>query len=129
LRHGRSVVIVSVNEEETASRVHHVLAQAGAESIDAAREDWWLGLRGAEQSEYERNGGSFTQDETSYRRGFEAALHPRMRRRSFDEAAAELRVHHQGTSAERPFRAGYERGQAHQLSWEKEQARAARGKQ
>ncbi|MCU1266421.1 MAG: hypothetical protein JWM21_2739 [Acidobacteria bacterium] len=124
LRHGHSVVIVSVNNADTAERVRHVLERAGAESIDAARESWWLGVRDAEQVEYERNGGSFLQDETSYRRGFEAALHPSMRRRSFDDAASELRERHQGTSAERPFRAGYERGQALQRSWEKEQGRA-----
>jgi hypothetical protein len=125
LRHGRSVVIVSVEQEETAERARTTFQQAGAESIDAARESWWLGLRDAEQQEYQSLGGNFSQDENSYRRGFEAALHARLRGRSFEDAEAELRAHHQGTSAERAFRAGYERGQAHQQRWEKEQARAA----
>jgi len=127
LRHGRTVVIVSVDDSDVADRVRSIFAQAGVESIDAARENWWLGIRDAEQLEYESTGGSFKQDETSYRRGFEAALHAKMRGRSFDEAARDLREHHQGTSAERPFRAGYERGQAHQKRWEKEQVRAAKG--
>jgi hypothetical protein len=126
LRHNRTVMIVSVEDDEIGDQVRQVFVQAGAESIDAARENWWLGLRPAEQIEYERTGGSFQRDETSYRRGFEAALLPGMRKRSFDEAANELRERHQGTSAERPFRAGYERGQAHQRRWEKEQARAAK---
>jgi hypothetical protein len=125
LRHGRSVVIVSAADEETAEHVRTTFAQAAAESVDAARESWWLGLRDAEQQEYQSLGGNFTQDENSYRRGFEVALHAKLRGRSFADAEAELRAHHQGTSAERAFRAGYERGQAHQQKWEKEQARAA----
>ena len=32
---------------------------------------------------------------------------------AFEQAADELREKHQGTSAEKPFRAGYERGQAY----------------
>jgi len=128
LRHGRSVVIISADDNETAARVRNVFAQADAESIDAARENWWLGIRDAEQLSYERTAGRFQQDESSYRRGFEAAQLPGMRKRHFDEAASELRERHQGTSAERPFRAGYERGQAHQRRWEKEQARTAKGR-
>lgn len=124
LRKGRSVVIVSAKDGETARLVRTTFALAGAESIDAARENWWLGLREAEEAEYQRAGGNFKQDEGSYRRGFEAALHAKMRGRSFDEAAAELREFHQGTSAERPFRAGYERGQAYQKQLEENRARA-----
>ncbi len=128
LRHNRTVVIASVEDEEITEKVRDLFAKAGAESVDAARDNWWLGLRSAEELEYERTGGSFQQDETSYRRGFEAALHPGMRRRNFDQAASELRERYQGTSAERPFRAGYERGQGHQRRWENEQARAAKGR-
>lgn len=113
MRQGRTVVIVSADDPETIATARNVMAQAGAESIDAARENWWVGLRDAEQLDYEQTGGNFKQDETSYRRGYEAALHARMRGRTFDEAANELREQHQGTSAERPFRAGYERGQAY----------------
>jgi hypothetical protein len=129
LRNGRNVVIVFAANNETAGRVRNTFAQAGAESVDAARDSWWLGLRDAEQEQYERVGGNFKQDESSYRRGFEAALHAKARGRSFDEAVGALGEHHQGTSAERPFRAGYERGRAHQQQREKEQARAAKSNQ
>ena len=47
---------------------------AGAESIDAARESWWLSLRDAEEAHYQTTGGNFQTDEANYRRGFEAAL-------------------------------------------------------
>ena len=113
LRQGRNVLIVWVDDSEAAERVRPVLLQAGAESIDAARENWWFGIRDDEQLEYERAGGNFHQDEISYRRGFEAALNAGLRGRPFEQAADELREKHQGTSAEKPFRAGYERGQAY----------------
>jgi len=127
LRQGRSVLIVSISEDELVDKVHEVLTQAGAESVDAARENWWLGIRDAEQLEYERSGGSFKQDEISYRRGFEAALNSRMRGRKFEDALKELREEHQGTSAERPFRAGYERGQNYLNSLRNTKSQSARG--
>ena len=113
LRDGRTVLLVWVNEDEPSDHVREILKQEGAESLDAARENWWLGVRDAEALEYERTGSSFKQDETSYRRGFEAALNTNMRGRRFEEAERELRERHQGTSPEKPFRTGYDRGQAY----------------
>jgi hypothetical protein len=128
LRHGHTVIIVYADDSTSAGRVRYLFQESGVESIDAARDNWWLGLRDDEQAEYERSGGNFKQDEGSYRRGFEAALHRQMRGRSYEEAASDLKRCHQGTCAERPFRAGYDRGQKHQRSWETEQASAARGR-
>jgi hypothetical protein len=48
LRKGRTVLIVLTEDEEQAGMVRGELTQAGAESLDAAREDWWVGLRDAE---------------------------------------------------------------------------------
>jgi outer membrane lipoprotein SlyB len=45
LRNGHSVVIVVADDSETTERVHDALSRAGAESIDAARESWWVCLR------------------------------------------------------------------------------------
>lgn len=111
LRKGHSVLIVWVNEDETDERVREILKTSGAESIDAARENWWLGVRNAEALEYEHTGGKFESDETSYRRGFEAALNARMRGKSFEQMRSELKDYQQGSSDDRPFRYGYERGQ------------------
>src|SRR5450759_5201932 len=44
LKQGRSVIFVEARDDE-AEKAHAVLANAGAESIDAAREEWWIGLR------------------------------------------------------------------------------------
>src|ERR1700735_2145854 len=52
LRKGRSVVIVSAEDEAEASRFRKLLKAEGAEEIDAAREQWGVGLRGAEQEHY-----------------------------------------------------------------------------
>src|ERR1700730_294873 len=113
LRKGHSVLVVAADDNETADRVRGTLTQAGAESVDAAREDWWLGLRDAERGKYE---GDFERDGIYYRKGFESALRPKLRGRSFDEAAAnsEQRDEH----SDKAFRSGYERGQGHQRSLE-----------
>jgi hypothetical protein len=75
LRQGRTVLMALVDDADQAEAARQALAQAGAESVDAARERWWLGLRDAEAAAYTAQGGDFTQDEAVYRRGFEAAQH------------------------------------------------------
>jgi hypothetical protein len=118
LRKGRSVLLVYAEDDQMAESARSALTRTGAESIDAAREDWWFGLRDAEGEKYKANGGDFTRDELSYRRGFEAALHPKLRGRSFEEANAELRKINEACESDSAFRAGYERGQAHQRTLE-----------
>lgn len=111
LRHGHSVVIAFADDEDVKERINNVLAQAGAESIDAARESWWLGLRDVEEEHYQTQGGDFRSDEVSYRRGFEAALHPKRRGRSYEECASELKEAHRETSTDTAFHLGFQRGQ------------------
>ena len=43
--------------------MRQLIAGLGAESVDAAREEWWIGLRDAEEAEYTRQGGDFRKDE------------------------------------------------------------------
>jgi hypothetical protein len=111
LRKRRSVVIAFAEDDDARDRIHNVLAQAGAESIDAARESWWVGLRDAEEEYYQTNGGDFRTDEVSYRRGFEAALNPIRRGRSYEEMASELKETYPEAAADEAFRHGYQRGQ------------------
>jgi hypothetical protein len=70
LSSGQSVIFVWTESDADAERVRQVMADAGVESIDAARDAWWVGLRDAEALAY---GDGFEADEESYRRGFEAA--------------------------------------------------------
>ena len=72
LRDGRSVVIAYVDRDEDLERARRAIGAAGAETIDAARDAWWVGLRDAEVADY-GDVAKFDADEPSYRRGFEAA--------------------------------------------------------
>jgi hypothetical protein len=113
LRQGRSVVVVLAHDEEQATTVRDVLAHADVESIDAAREQWWLGLRDAEEAVYDAPSGVFAQIEHLHRSGFEAALDPRARGKSYEEVTAFLRERYPTMFSEEPFRRGYSRGQAY----------------
>jgi hypothetical protein len=113
LRQGRSVIIAAAKDEEQADAAREILGQAGAESLDAARENWWVGLRDAEEADYAKEGRDFKQDETHYRRGFEAALHPRARGTSYQDATDYLRERHGDAYTNEGFRRGYERGQGY----------------
>lgn len=114
LRQGKSVVIGVTDDETQIEGGRTVLAQAGAESLDAARESWWVGLRSAEEEEYTGQGKDFKSDEAFYRRGFEASLHPGLRGKSFAEAEESLRDGFSEDYSHDAFRRGYERGQAYQ---------------
>jgi hypothetical protein len=111
LRRGRTVVIGFAEDSDAADGGRQVLAAAGAESVDAARENWWIGLRSAEEERYTGEGKDFSKDERIYRRGFEAAIHPTWRGRTYDEAADTLREKHADDYAQESFKAGYQRGQ------------------
>jgi hypothetical protein len=117
LRKGRSVVIVSAEDEAEASRFRELLKAEGAEGIDAAREQWWIGLRGAEQEHYSPDGKKFGDDEKFYRMGFESALHARSRCKEYDQVMGEMTAQiedlerqYPGVKVAEPFRRGYERG-------------------
>jgi len=120
LRQGRSVVVALADNERSAGPVRDLMRKQGAESVDAAREKWWIGLRDAEKEHYTHAGGDFHQDEVFYRLGFQAALHARTRGKEYDqvmnEMAAdleELKQQYPGSNVEEPFRRGYERGEAY----------------
>jgi len=114
LRRGRSVVIVVAEDEPQEETARGIFSQSGAESVDAAREAWWVGLRDAEEAEYTVDGGDFNVDEPVYRRGFEAALHTEARTRTYDEDAARLRECFGDECETGAFRHGYERGRRYQ---------------
>jgi len=109
LRKGRSVVVVMADDDE-ADAVRGALEHAGAESVDRAREMWWMGLRDAEKEKYQAGGGNFEDDERYFRCGFEAAVLHKNRNRTYQECHEELgdrypRMHESG-----PFKRGFERG-------------------
>jgi len=123
LRRGHSVLIVSPERESTAASIRQLLEQEGAEAVDAAREQWWIGLRSAEHEHYSsghpasKGGPNFDREEKFYRLGFEAALHSRHRCQEYDQVLAEMQAdieelqrQYPGIDVEGPFRRGFERG-------------------
>jgi hypothetical protein len=123
LKQGRTVLVALTDDAEQAEAARQVLAQAGAESIDAARERWWLGLRDAEAEAYTAQGGDFTKDEAVYRRGFEAALHTDVDGKPHKDVVEDLRVRDADVCDTEAFRCGYERGRAYNEAF-KEKSRA-----
>jgi hypothetical protein len=120
LRKGRSVVIAFADDEDAADAARRVMEEAGAESIDAARKEWWIGLRSGEKEHYATPEKDFDRDERFYRRGFEAALHARNRGTEYDQIQSEmgndieeLERRYPGDKVEDPFRRGFERGRAY----------------
>ena len=120
LRRGRSVVVVLAAESEIADRSREILKQAGSEAVDAARQQWWVGLRSAENEHYRDSGRDFQNDEKFYRLGFEAALHARTRCKEFDQVSAEmesdleeLQSQYPGVDVAEPYTRGYQRGRAY----------------
>jgi hypothetical protein len=113
LRRGKTVVVALPETEEQAERGRSLLDAAGAESVDAAREQWWLGLRDAEAAEYTAAGGDFRGDETTYRRGFEAACVLARDGSSYADVIHALRARCPDVYEQESFRQGFARGRAH----------------
>jgi hypothetical protein len=113
LRQGRSVVIAMADGDEEAERARQILAQAGAESLDAAREAWWIGLRDAEAEHHRSQGFDFEQHHEMYRAGFQAALRREFRGKTYDDVIHELSALTPSQYDSDAFRGGFERGQAY----------------
>jgi len=117
LRQGRSVLIALADDDDSASRVRELLTTEGAETVDAAREQWWIGLRDAEKEHYSAFSRNLTEDEKFYRLGFESALHARSRCKEYDQVLAEMTAQieelerkYPGAEVADAFQRGYERG-------------------
>jgi hypothetical protein len=117
LRKGRSVLIALADDEAAASRLRELLKVEGAETVDAAREQWWIGLRDAEKEHYSSFSRNLSEDEKFYRLGFEAALHARTRCKEYDQVMGEMTANieelerrYPGAEVAEPYRRGYERG-------------------
>jgi hypothetical protein len=113
LRQGRSLVVMLAKDSAEATRARRLLAAAGAESLDAARESWWLGLRDVEQEHYTALGHNFELDQDAYRAGFESALRTECRAKSLEEAADCLKWRYPDTWDSEAMRRGLERGLAY----------------
>ena len=109
LRQGRTVAVVAAADQSQADTARRILTQAGADSIDRAREMWWIGLRDVEKEHYESgHHGDFVEDEQEFRRGFEAAIKAdRVKAQTNQSQPPEVPTHNGA------FRKGYERGRTY----------------
>jgi len=114
LRHGHSIVIAYAETDLQADRAEEVFNGSGAMDLDDLREQWWDELRDGERTHYHRDGRDFDRDEDNYRLGFEAAQHPHRRGKAYSDVEHDLKSAHDDSQLDTAFRAGYERGQAHQ---------------
>jgi len=113
LRKGRSVLVVPIDNEQQGDEVAAILSASGAESLNAARESWWIGLRDAEEAE-DTGGEDFARLESSYRLGFEAAQQLQVFGKRFEDALPYLTKRYSSELCKEPaFRLGYERGTRH----------------
>lgn len=117
LRQGKSVVLVLAKDHSEEQRADTVLADAGAQSLDAARHDWWLGLRDVQADHYRSLGKSFEGDQDVYRAGFESALRRECRGESYEQRADCLKWWYPKVWDTEPFRLGFERGREY---WQQE---------
>lgn len=111
LAHDRTVLLIRAQDEAALAGGKQILAGAGAESIDAAREKWWIGLRDAAAADFDPT--EFPSLEPGYRQGFEAALDLPNRSKAYEEAEHYLAKHYPDSYKSREFRSGYRRGHAH----------------
>jgi hypothetical protein len=112
LRRGRTVVVALVHHE-IADAARAAVHASSAETVDAARESWWIGLREPEAVRYTASGGDFGRDEARYRQGFEAALSQDMRGTTYQASRQLLQERYPGLYEEEAFRRGWEGGQAY----------------
>lgn len=113
LRQGRSVVIAMAANHEDAEWAREFFAKAGAETIDAARNAWWIGLRDAEKEHYQTVGNNLDESEQEYRAGFEAALRRELRGKSYVAGMDYLLTAYPNTWKSPAFRRGFDRGQVY----------------
>ena len=114
IRQGKSVVIAYAEEGTQADEAREIMTRLGSVNLDSLRETWWKEQRDHEWTNYQSDGRDFQRDELSYRRGFEAALHPLRRGKSYSAVESNLKDSYGESALDSAFRSGYERGIAHQ---------------
>jgi hypothetical protein len=111
LRQGRTVLIVLADDPAQRDLAQRTFEDTGAESVDAARQQWDIGLADAEVLQYHGDAG-YTEDHSeAYQKGFRAALRPEGFGQSYDTAQTYLQHHYGDIYHEPDFRYGYEQGQ------------------
>jgi hypothetical protein len=109
LRQGRTVLVALSDNAEQLDAGRRLMKAFGVISLDAAREEWWIGLRDAERTA-NTDPMEFKIGKEIFRRGFEAALEPESRGQTFDKTKQYLRTRYPNDVDDVMFRQGFERG-------------------
>jgi len=117
LRKGRAVVVCLSEKPAAAEEARRIMEHEGAESIDAARHNWWLGVGDSARLLYTARAPRAQVPEDPFRRGYQAALNPEFRGKPWDQVVY-LLAERYGNWYDDAFRRGFEGGQrrAHALS-------------
>ena len=110
LAHGKSVVFAHPETDDQALAARKTLEEGGAESLEAARDAWWVGIREAEKAHYDALEGDFDSSEEVYREGVLAALQPEFRGRAYADVLPQLRSRWGDAVDHAAFRHGFARG-------------------
>ena len=104
LAHGRAILFATPETDDEAESLRQVLADNGAETLDAARESFWVGIRDAEKLHYEAAGpgSQFHTVESAYRKGYVAGI----------SRVASREPTLENDSEKDAYRRGFERGRA-----------------
>lgn len=113
LLQGNSVVIAFTEESGQNDAAHRALEAAGAESVNAAREKWWVGTYDAAEEIHGVENHQMIRDRAEYRQGFEAALRPETYDRSYEEMQTYLQAEYPQIYRDDAFQRGYVQGQAY----------------
>jgi hypothetical protein len=125
LRQGYTVLIALTDDTTQYEAALRILKAAGAESIDAARERWWVGLVEPEAEVYTSQEGSTVQHGPAYQHGLAAALQSETFGKAYDEVQDYLQSHYGDMYKDEAFRRGYERGRVYSESFGERWAQAA----
>jgi hypothetical protein len=110
LAHGNGIVFATPETEAQEKTARRALLEAGARSLESARDAWWVGIRDAEKAHYDAAHADFESAEDVYRQGLLGALQPDARGRTFEQALPALRRRFGGAVDHPAFRRGYGRG-------------------
>jgi hypothetical protein len=105
LRQGRTVIVVTSEDDDLLAQSRQLMERNGAESLDAAREKWWIGLGDKDAADYDTP--QEARNEPLYRSGFQAALEPDLRGKSLQDGRSILKERFPLIHEEEWFQRGY----------------------
>jgi hypothetical protein len=111
LRGGSAVAFIEVQDPDRLAQARNLIEQAGARNVNTHRREWWQGIRGEERDYLHTRGYEFDANESDYRSGFEAALHPATRGRRYEDVTAYVETCYPEPCRTEVFRVGFDRGQ------------------